>query len=139
MTMILYLCLFSVHWPNLEHLGALSTVTPLDYGYDLVEFFVFTQHVQYVKTGKLAFISNYQGSTALLTNPQILTHPSVSDGSDIFGDGNIEAVVSEFESKHICNFYCEWVGFGLEPFGKKDESLDEAESTLNEVESMNIT
>jgi hypothetical protein len=32
-----------------------------DYGYDLAVFFAFTQHVQYVKTGKLAFISDYQG------------------------------------------------------------------------------
>jgi hypothetical protein len=32
-----------------------------DYGYDLALFFAFTQHVQYVKTGGLAFISDYQG------------------------------------------------------------------------------
>ncbi|KAG1796185.1 hypothetical protein EV424DRAFT_1353194 [Suillus variegatus] len=100
----------------------------LDYSYDLAEFFVFTQHVQYVKTGQLAFISDYQGSTVL----------SVSDGSDIFGDGNIEAVVSEFESKHLCNEYCKWAGFGLKPFGKEVESLDEAGSTWNEVESTNV-
>jgi len=33
-----------------------------DYGYDLALFFAFTQHVQYVKTGHLAFISDYQGT-----------------------------------------------------------------------------
>jgi hypothetical protein len=33
----------------------------LDYGYDLAVFFTFTQHIQYVKTGGLAFISDYQG------------------------------------------------------------------------------
>ncbi|KAG1780220.1 hypothetical protein EV702DRAFT_1043073 [Suillus placidus] len=89
----------------------------LDYGYDMAEFFVFTQHVQYVKTGKLAFISDYQGSTVLITDPQILTHPSVSDGCDIFGEGNIEASVSKFEDQHACNEYCGW--FGLETFVKE--------------------
>ena len=59
-------------------------------GYDVAEFLAFTQHVQYIKTGKLAFISDYQGrwssltehwltifigSTTLLTDPQILTDP----------------------------------------------------------------
>ncbi|KAG1887168.1 hypothetical protein F4604DRAFT_1916981 [Suillus subluteus] len=89
----------------------------LDYGYDIAEFFVFTQHVQYVKTGKLAFISDYQGSTVLLTDPQILTHPSVSNGCDIFGEGNIEASISKFEDQHACNEYCGW--FGLETFVKE--------------------
>jgi hypothetical protein len=30
-----------------------------EYGYDLAVFFSFTQHIQYAKTGKLAFISDY--------------------------------------------------------------------------------
>jgi hypothetical protein len=32
-----------------------------DYRYEVALFFAFTQHVQYVKTGGLAFISDYQG------------------------------------------------------------------------------
>jgi len=32
-----------------------------DYGYNFTLFLAFTQHVQYVKTGGLAFISDYQG------------------------------------------------------------------------------
>ncbi|KAG2335574.1 hypothetical protein BDR05DRAFT_1006665 [Suillus weaverae] len=101
----------------IHNMDANPLLDELDYGYDLAEFFVFTQHVQYVKTGKLAFISDYQGSTVLLTDPQILTHPSVSDGCDIFGEGNIEASVSKFEDQHACNEYCGW--FGLETFVKE--------------------
>lgn len=66
------------------------------YGYDLAVFLAFTQHIQYVQTEGLAFVSDYQGiyhahsltphftktdtnlgSLTLLTDPQILTHPSV--------------------------------------------------------------
>ncbi|KAG1730994.1 hypothetical protein EDB19DRAFT_1912656 [Suillus lakei] len=98
-----------------------------EYGYDLAVFFSFTQHIQYAKTGKLAFISDYQGSTTLLTDPQILTHPSVSDGHlDIFGDGNIEMTVSQFEKEHICNKYCKWPAFGLEVYmsGEEEDELE---------------
>lgn len=107
---------------------------PEDYGYDFALFLAFTQHVQYVKTGGLAFISDYQGiwystlvptrfsdykigNTRLLTDPQIMTDPSVSDGDDIFGEGNISKAVSEFEKRHICNNFCRWPGFALETFG----------------------
>ncbi|KAG2043748.1 hypothetical protein BDR03DRAFT_850993 [Suillus americanus] len=48
-----------------------------EYGYDLAVFLAFTQHIQYAKTEGLAFISDYQGSTELLTDPQILTHRCV--------------------------------------------------------------
>ncbi|KAG1825148.1 hypothetical protein EV424DRAFT_1287874, partial [Suillus variegatus] len=83
---------------------------PGEDGYNTALFLAFTQHVQYEKTGGLAYISDYQGVTELLTDPQILTHPSVSEGEDIFGDGNIEDVVSQFTKKHVCNYYCEWSG-----------------------------
>ncbi|KAG1852800.1 hypothetical protein DFJ58DRAFT_402804, partial [Suillus subalutaceus] len=86
------------------------------YGYDLAVFLAFTQHIQYVQTEGLAFVSDYQGSLTLLTDPQILTHPSVNDGDDVFGGGNIEGIVDEFERKHSCNLYCRWPGFGLKPF-----------------------
>ncbi|KAG1804148.1 hypothetical protein EV424DRAFT_1432813 [Suillus variegatus] len=104
-----------------------------DYWYDLALFFTFTQHVQYVKTRGLAFISDYQGSSELLTDPQILTHPTVSPGVDIFGDGNMEVAVSEFEKQHICSYYCEWPGFGLQSFAKQaDGSIDDtANSAAN--------
>ncbi|KAG2154170.1 uncharacterized protein EDB93DRAFT_1248377 [Suillus bovinus] len=59
-------------------------------GYDFVQFLAFTQHVQYTKMGGVVFISDYQGSTELLTDPQIMMHSSVSEGKDIFREGNIE-------------------------------------------------
>jgi hypothetical protein len=78
------------------------------------------------------------GSTELLTDPQILTHPSVlcfcsvthythdvalfrsvSEGEDIFGEGNIEKAVGLFEEQHVCNYYCRWPGFGLNSFAHK--------------------
>ncbi|KAG1740962.1 hypothetical protein EDB19DRAFT_1974957 [Suillus lakei] len=100
-----------------------------DYRNKVASFFAFTQHVQYVKTGGLAFISDYQGSTELLTDPQILTDPSVGKGTDIFGDGNMECTVSMFEKQHKCNEFCEWRGFGLMPFvtTTEDESTEETE------------
>ncbi|KAG2739151.1 hypothetical protein P692DRAFT_20756559 [Suillus brevipes Sb2] len=92
---------------------------PGEDGYSTALFLAFTQHVQYEKTGGLAYISDYQGVTELLTDPQILMHPSVSEGNDLFGDGNIEDVVSQFEEKHVCNHYCEWSGFELEAYGRQ--------------------
>ncbi|KAG2148337.1 hypothetical protein BD769DRAFT_1345377, partial [Suillus cothurnatus] len=91
-----------------------------EYGYDLAVFLAFMQHLQYVQTKGLVFISDYQGSLTLLTDPQILTHPCV-EGGDVFGDGNIEGMVNEFERKHSCNHYCRWPGFGLQPFGSLEK------------------
>ncbi|KAG2158041.1 uncharacterized protein EDB93DRAFT_1077837, partial [Suillus bovinus] len=45
----------------IHNMDANPLLDELDYGYDIAEFFVFMQHVQYIKTGKLAFISDYQG------------------------------------------------------------------------------
>jgi hypothetical protein len=49
---------------------------------------------------------------------------SVSEGGDIFGDGNIEGMVDEFECKHSCNLYCRWPGFGLQLFLTLDSEKD---------------
>ncbi|KAG0708544.1 hypothetical protein DFH29DRAFT_993968 [Suillus ampliporus] len=63
-----------------------------------------------------AFISDYQGSFELLTDPQILMHLTVSPGVDIFGDGNMEVAVS----------------FGLHPFATQaDGSIDDTEPAAN--------
>jgi hypothetical protein len=47
---------------------------------------------------------------------------TVSQGKDIFGDGNIEGAVSEFEKQHSCSYYCEWLGFGLHAFKRQQDS-----------------
>ncbi|KAI6112962.1 hypothetical protein F5141DRAFT_1214280 [Pisolithus sp. B1] len=67
-----------------------SCLKPDNDGFHIMQFLVFTQHIQYIKTDGLAYISDYQGSTTLLTDPQILTHPSVGGGTDIFSEGNVE-------------------------------------------------
>lgn len=41
----------------------------------IAEFLIFAQHVQWEKTGGLAFISDYQGAGNLLTDPQITSNP----------------------------------------------------------------
>ncbi|KAG1890317.1 hypothetical protein F4604DRAFT_1914864 [Suillus subluteus] len=90
----------------IHNMDCVPSLNEDEYGYNLAVFLAFTQHLQYVQTEGLAFISDYQGSLTLLTDPQILTHPSVSEGGDVFGDGNIEGMVDEFERKHSCNHYC---------------------------------
>ncbi|KAG1822256.1 hypothetical protein EV424DRAFT_1321917, partial [Suillus variegatus] len=113
----------------IHNMDANPLLNELDYGYDMAEFFAFMQHVQYVKTSQLAFISDYQGTTVLLTDPQIMTDP---DELDIFGDGNIAESVSNFETQHACNEYCEWPGLGLKAFVK--EVNDENDKDVNDDE-----
>ncbi|KAI6158240.1 hypothetical protein BKA82DRAFT_32801 [Pisolithus tinctorius] len=48
---------------------------PSEYRYETAEFLAFTQHVQYSNTNGQVYISDYQGSMMLLSDPQILTHP----------------------------------------------------------------
>ncbi|KAG9312435.1 hypothetical protein JVU11DRAFT_6819 [Chiua virens] len=87
---------------------------PGDTGHDVAEFLAFTQHIQYVKTKGSTYVSDYQGTTSLLTDPQILTHPDI--GHDLFCEGNLEKAVELFEDEHICNKFCKWPGFKLVPF-----------------------
>ncbi|KAF8164945.1 hypothetical protein B0H34DRAFT_628755, partial [Crassisporium funariophilum] len=64
-------------------------------------FLCFAQHVQYLKTGGIAYISDLQGSAL---------------GGGIFGEGNLNHDM--FEEEHDCNKFCKY--FGLEPFQKSD-------------------
>ncbi|KAJ7855673.1 hypothetical protein B0H13DRAFT_1903006 [Mycena leptocephala] len=56
------------------------------------------------------------GSTKLLTDPQIMTAPSVfgllvcSIGGriEIFGDGNVPAAFNAFPEQYHCNGFCRW-------------------------------
>ncbi|KIO08753.1 hypothetical protein M404DRAFT_22604 [Pisolithus tinctorius Marx 270] len=93
-----------------------SLLKPDHNTFHIAEFLIFMQHIQYMKTDGLAYISDYQGSTTLLMDPQILTHLSVGGGTDIFSKGNVEIGVELFEQEHICNQYCTWPGFTLKPF-----------------------
>ncbi|KII92464.1 hypothetical protein PLICRDRAFT_103155 [Plicaturopsis crispa FD-325 SS-3] len=69
------------------------------------EFLAFTQHVQYWKTHKMAFVSDYQGGDTLLTDPQITTAPELGM---IFSSGNIPAAHDHFEATHPCNKFCQY-------------------------------
>ena len=104
--------------------------TPLlkyrDPGFEEACFLACCQHVQYVKTYKLAYISDLQGKHRnghaqgidiglgygfTLTDPQIMSQESKGG---LFGDGNVFEAFSQFEREHMCNEWCAW--FGLEPF-----------------------
>ncbi|KAJ7846390.1 hypothetical protein B0H14DRAFT_2293822, partial [Mycena olivaceomarginata] len=64
-------------------------------------FLAFTQHWQYKRThGLLAFVSDYQGGNTLLTDPQVISHPSLGD---IFASGNMPSSCKEFPTTHKCN------------------------------------
>ncbi|KAG6808192.1 hypothetical protein H0H92_005087, partial [Tricholoma furcatifolium] len=69
------------------------------------EFLAFTQHVQYFRTKKQIFVSDYQGGNTLLTDPQIVTDRLLGP---IFADGNVPATHENFEANHRCNKYCDF-------------------------------
>ena len=46
----------------IHNVSCAPLLEPDEENYDLAEFLVFTQHVQYVKTKGLAYIADYQGS-----------------------------------------------------------------------------
>ncbi|KAG1830417.1 hypothetical protein EV424DRAFT_1315609 [Suillus variegatus] len=91
---------------------------PYEVGYEIAEFLACTQHIQFAKTGGLAFISDYQGGLEILSDPQVLTHPY----DNIFGDGNIERAVSMFKKEHNCNKFCKWSGFKLKIYEAEMET-----------------
>ncbi|KAI6123338.1 hypothetical protein EV401DRAFT_1293052 [Pisolithus croceorrhizus] len=100
-------------------------------GYDIAEFLTFTQHVQYSKSGGLVFVSDYQGNSTLLTDPQILTDPSVGEGLDVFSEGNVKSTVASFEKHHECNRFCKWPGFCLNQFGTKMAAICESPTPMD--------
>ncbi|KAF8217982.1 hypothetical protein K438DRAFT_1747225 [Mycena galopus ATCC 62051] len=76
--------------------------------HNLADFLSFTQHVQYYKSGGLVYLSDLQGTVERLTDPQIMTSPTIGDGVDLFGDGNVPAAFAAFPAEHICNKFCRW-------------------------------
>ncbi|KAI0366366.1 hypothetical protein BV20DRAFT_952422 [Pilatotrama ljubarskyi] len=73
------------------------------------EFLVFCQHVQYMKTKGLAYVSDFQGGTTLLSDPQIITSPTLTG---VFGDGNIQSSFSKFIDEHVCSKFCKFYCLG---------------------------
>ncbi|KAJ6495113.1 hypothetical protein C8R45DRAFT_824215 [Mycena sanguinolenta] len=76
------------------------------------EFLCFIQHIQYWKTGGMVYISDLQGdntgTTPLLTDPQIMTSPSIAERKNLFGGGNDPDTLRAFPSQHVCNKFCWW-------------------------------
>ncbi|KAI0310016.1 hypothetical protein OF83DRAFT_924543 [Amylostereum chailletii] len=73
------------------------------------EFLTFAQHVQYWKTGGLAFLADFQGGSTLLTDLQVVTAPSLG-GDQLFGEGNYSPLFEKFDTEHICGIFCKHFG-----------------------------
>ncbi|KAF8987742.1 hypothetical protein BDQ17DRAFT_1258231 [Cyathus striatus] len=84
--------------------------TEEDHGdfYRTAEFLAFSQHVQYVLTGCLAYISDYQGDCTILMDLQIMTSPEYAFTGTLFGGGNLAEGFRAFPKQHLCNKYCIW-------------------------------
>jgi len=58
-----------------------STASPK--AHQIADFLLFAQHVQWEKTGGLAFTSDYQGAGDILTDPQITSNPRITSKPQI--------------------------------------------------------
>ncbi|CAK5267931.1 unnamed protein product [Mycena citricolor] len=67
-------------------------------------FLSFTQHVQYMLSGKQIFLSDYQGGTTLLSDPQIM---AAKELGSVYGDGNVFSGFMSLELQHVCNDFYE--------------------------------
>ncbi|KAF8581373.1 hypothetical protein K439DRAFT_1354108, partial [Ramaria rubella] len=83
--------------------SALPLPTAMDPDYELTCFLCFAQHVQWMKAGRLAFVSDFQGSAQFLSDPQIMTHPILNAW---FSQGNLAATFRAFPDQHQCNHFC---------------------------------
>jgi len=95
---------------------------------DRALFLAFSQHVQYWKTKKQVFVSDYQGGNSLLTDPQISSAQSLGP---IFAEGNVASIHRDFEKKHECNLFCKWFNVPTDygswesiPDGKELETVE---------------
>ncbi|OSC99553.1 kinase-like protein [Trametes coccinea BRFM310] len=71
--------------------------------YNIALFLCCAQHVQYVTTGKMAMVSDFQGNRTLLTDPQIMTTQQFAFN---FADGNLPRILNQFATSHKCNKFC---------------------------------
>nr|GAT58505.1 predicted protein [Mycena chlorophos] len=100
---------------------------------NFADFLAFTQHLQYWKTRGLVYLSDLQGTTEFLTDPQIMTAPGLAKGADLFADGNVASAFADFPKQHQCNRFCRWFDvpeFGAEAEGSESEEA-EAEGRLS--------
>jgi len=62
----------------LHNASAASELSPDDPDYQLAEFLMFIQHVQYAITGGVAYVSDFQGTVRVFYPSQVLTFTSRS-------------------------------------------------------------
>ncbi|KAJ7084176.1 hypothetical protein C8R43DRAFT_1174965 [Mycena crocata] len=89
-------------------------------------FLAFTQHWQFKRMHGLAFVSDYQGGNTLLTDPQIMSAPSLGD---IFGTGNIPTGCRDFAASHFCNEFCKYfeIADNFDPFDDAPNDSDDGD------------
>ncbi|KAF8586979.1 hypothetical protein K439DRAFT_875285 [Ramaria rubella] len=92
-----------------------------DPDYTLACFLCFAQHVQWTKTGGIVFLSDFQGGNDLLTDPQIMTHPSLNAQ---FSQGNVGAAFRAFPDEHECNQFVDISHFRPQKPSKRILVLD---------------
>jgi hypothetical protein len=110
-----------------HHISDSVTQTPK--AWEITNFLIFAQHVQWKKSQYLAFTSDYQGAGDFLTDPQVTSNPYVSlvhisfslsylyfisIHGKLFGDGNLPSTFKEFRSNHRCNHYCNFFDLTLD-------------------------
>ncbi|KAG2343300.1 hypothetical protein BDR05DRAFT_884866, partial [Suillus weaverae] len=78
---------------------------------NIVLFLCFVQHIQYHLSNHMVYLSDFQRSSNLLTNYQIITS---SNFMNSFSDGNCTTAFKNFESEHKCQQFCH--SFGLQAF-----------------------
>ncbi|THU88721.1 hypothetical protein K435DRAFT_679263, partial [Dendrothele bispora CBS 962.96] len=118
--------------PNAEftkyiHNGSpLPNIPPTDPEYNVALFLCAVQHLQYEKTYRLAYVSDFQGYGGLLTDAQIMTSPDaaafISGKPTLFGDGNIDKCFKKFPKEHLCNDFCRWMG--LQPYATFSSEIE---------------
>ncbi|KAG1906201.1 uncharacterized protein F5891DRAFT_975631 [Suillus fuscotomentosus] len=84
----------------LPHLDANSS--------EIAQYLSFAQHVQYIKTKKLAYVADFQGSSLFWISTHSLFVLDSDLSGHLFADGNLASAFSSFVEKHRCNMFCEF-------------------------------
>ncbi|KAF8888189.1 hypothetical protein CPB84DRAFT_1684277 [Gymnopilus junonius] len=108
----------------LHNASATSELSPEDNDYHLAKFLTFIQHLQYVITGGVAYVSDFQGMLIILKSSSVIMILMLDFcHRDLFGDGNIGKVFNQFPREHQCTEHCAW--FELEDASETQKKLKE--------------
>ncbi|KAH9856453.1 hypothetical protein C2E23DRAFT_811477 [Lenzites betulinus] len=98
----------------------------------IADFLVFCQHLQWLQTGGLAYISDFQGGDTLLSDPQIMTSPNLGDNA-LFGSGNLPEAFIAFETEHVCSAFCKFYNLTFELVKTEEQPEEEKEGEMEET------